>query len=617
MSTANGSGPSVNCSRPTGTVQGDILLAWQSDTTGALTDMTTPTGGAAWTLLISRGDTNSGSDIRTKIWWKVAGASEPSTYGFAFNASTFGPNVTIAAIQNAATSTPVSAGVSTLAGLNIATPGVTPPDAASLEIRYVAVNTGEQFIAIATPAGFTNLGAASQGNGFTMQAGARRTLASGAATGTVNFAADVAPLAWHGFTVALATGSVDATATPAVVAAAGEVPAPTIQAGQTASPAVVGATAQVPAPAIHADQTASPAVVGASAQVLAPNVVAGDAELVEPAVVEASGDIPAPSITAIQNAVASPAVVDAGADVPAPAVAASVTVAPAVVQAQGVVPSPGVSVPILPGDLITADGQAEWGGTALWGAGTSYALLEITGWDAKPRVDSLTAEEAGRHGAYAGRSYLQRRIVTVKLQVQSLSDPTQVSSLLAQLRYDTRTLRDNTLWTLVVRGYTETLMVFGKAIDRTGVMDRDWSIGAPEPVITIECPDPRRYSLAQHSAVIPANASGPTAIVNDGDLYTNPTLRFTGPATNPMIVNETLDRILAFDITLGAGELLVVDTQLGKATIGDADHENDLADTISVPLKEWFAEVGSNDISYETDSGGTAGVEILWRDAYE
>ncbi|MEV4020157.1 hypothetical protein AB0J35_57745 [Nonomuraea angiospora] len=422
---------------------------------------------------------------------------------------------------------------------------------------------------------------------------------------------------WNWVALEILGASQDATANPATVSAAGEVPAPTLQAGQTASPATVGAAAQVPAPTVHAGQTASPATVGAAAQVPAPNVIAGSAQLVEPAVVEASGTVPAPTITAIQNATVSPPVVQASGAVPTPTIAASVTIEPVPVDAQALVPSPAVQVPILPGDLITRDQQIEWGGTALWGPGTSYAVRAITGWDAKPSVDSLTREEPRRHGAFGGASYLQRRIVTVALQVDSFADPTQISSLLAQLRHDTRTLRNNEFWTLVIRGYTEQLMAFAKVIDRTGIRDADWRDGHPEPVITFECPDPRRYGLDQHSVVIAANASAPTVVVNSGDLYTNPVLRFTGPVVNPMIVNETLDRVLAFDITLAGGEVLVVDTQRRKAEVAGVDRENDLADTISVPLKEWFVEVGSNDLSYETDSGGSGGVEVLWRDAYE
>ncbi|MFI6477352.1 hypothetical protein ACIBH1_05430 [Nonomuraea sp. NPDC050663] len=436
---------------------------------------------------------------------------------------------------------------------------------------------------------------------------------------TFNLDAAAGTPSWNWVALEILPASLDATISVTTVTGAAAVPAPTIQAGATARPAAVAGAAEVPAPSVHAGATARPAVVGGQADVPTPNVVAGSAELIEPAVVEGQADVPAPSITAEQHRTISPAVVGGQADVPAPTVTATfaATITPDVVEAQALVPSPGVSVPVLPGHLITEDTQVEWGTTVLWGPGTSYTVREITGWDAKPQVDSLTVEEPNRHGAFAGPSYLQRRIVTVRLQVQAHTDPSQVTPLLAQLRHDTRTLRDNTLLTLVIRGKTETLLTNAKVIDRTGVWDRDWAEGHPEPVITFECPDPRRYGLDQHSVIVPANAPSATPLVNAGDLYTPPLLRFYGPVTNPMLVNETLDRILAFDIVLTGGQTLIVDTQRGEALIGDVDHENDMADTISVPLKEFFLEVDTNLLSYETDAGGTAGCEVLWRDAAE
>lgn len=603
-----GNGSTVSVTKPASTASGDFLIAFLVNDAGGLGI----SGGATWTELTAG---TGATSLRYRVMYKLAGGSEPSSYTVAQSA---GGDCHASIIRAPGGSgTPAFTVDTTRSGTSITSPSVTPDGSADLLIRFVGgypFNTALSWSPPASHAERTD----QQSTTWTSGTTATQQLASGAATGTANFTASVNTTETVCISVTIA-GAVSATVTAGVVDGAGEVPAPGVQAGQTVRPGAVDGQAEVPAHAVGAGQTAHPAVVEAAGEVPAPNVVAGSAQLVQPAVVEAGGEVPAPSITAVESFTVTPGVVEAAGDVPVPSVSATfaATIVPDVVEAQASIPSAGVSVPILPGTLITQDAQVEWGGTALWGTGTSYRLLEITGWDAKPQLDDLTQEEPARHGANAGVSYLQRRIVTVKLQVDALSDPTEVSGLLAQLRYDTRTLRDNTLWTLVIRGYTETLMAFGKVIDRTGVMDRDWSIGAPEPVITIMCPDPRRYSLDQYSVVIPANAASPTTLVNDGDVYSNPTLRFAGPATNPLLINETLDRVLGFDMTIGSGELLVVDTQRGKATIGTTDHENDISDTISVPIKEFFLEVGSNELSYETDSGGTGGVEVLWRDANE
>ncbi|MER6942481.1 hypothetical protein ABT294_00535 [Nonomuraea sp. NPDC000554] len=611
-SSASGSSAgSFTCPKPTGVVAGDVLIAFQAGYVNDDTSMTTPTGGAAWAQLGST--VVGGEGLSVKTWWKAAGASEPATYSFAHDNQCV---AIIVAASGGATSTPVVAGSFAGTGTAVTTPSVTPAGSADLEIRCAAVAAASA-ATFTPPGGLTeqqdrnvpgkNLGASA----------ATRILTGGGATGTADFTSSVTPDMRAGVTVAITTGSVGATINPSTVDAVTDIPAPSVSAGQSVRPATVDAVADIPTPGVSAGQTIRPNTVTAVAVIPTPSVTAGAAEVVEAATVTATADIPTPAIMAIRNATVSAATVDAVADIPTPAVTATfnTTINATTVDAVAVIPTPGVSVPVLPGDSITGDGQVEWNGR-LWGDGTLFRVREISGWESLPQIDDLSVEEPARHGAFAGRSLAQRRIVQIRLQVDSISDPTQVSALLRQLRHDTRILRDNSLWPLVVRGYTETLLAFGKVIDRTGVMDGSYSVGAPEPVITIMCPDPRRYSLEQQSVVIAANDSAPTALVNDGDVYTNPLLRFPGPAMNPLVVNETLDRILAFDLTIGAGELLVVDTQRGTVKIGDADHTADITDTLSVPIKEFFLDVGPSQLSYETDGGGAGGLEALWRSAH-
>lgn len=606
---------SVVCNKPTGTVQDDILLGFQTAGFGGLTDMTAPTGGATWNSLESFGP--EGDIQYAKVWWKVAGASEPSTYTF-HGFSSGDHSVIVVAVEGVTSATPLHANSDPgTGGTSVATPSVTAT-AAGIEVRFAAgPRTGTT--TWTPPAGYTEqVEVNSPGTDKFCATAASKVITGAGATGALNFTASASLDNRLGATITMVGSAVDATISAATLTAAGEIPAVTAHTGSKMSPATVTATGEVPAPTLHTDSKISPATVTTAVDVPAPNVVVGNATLIEAAVVTAAALVPAPTVTAVQSATVAAATVDAAGLVPAPTVTAttSATVSPVSVTASGLIPNVGVLVPILPGQFITADGQVEWNGV-IWGEGTLYRVREITGWEAMPPADDLTVEEPNRHGANAGRTLLQRRTVTVKLFVDSISDPTQISGLLRQLRYDTRTLRDNTLWPLVIRGYTETLLAYGKVVDRTGLMDRDWSDGHPEPVITIMCPDSRRYGLEQHSTIIPANAVGATALVNDGELYTNPILRFPGPALNPVIVNETLDRQLAFDLTLGSGDLLMVDTQRGKVLIGNVDHEADISDTVSVPVKEFFLDVGSSAISYETDSGGTAGVEALWRDAHE
>jgi hypothetical protein len=67
--------------KPASTVQGDYLLLCQvDDMDTTLAQMTTPTGGSSWgTELFS----SSVTAAHVKIWGKIAGASEPASYGIA------------------------------------------------------------------------------------------------------------------------------------------------------------------------------------------------------------------------------------------------------------------------------------------------------------------------------------------------------------------------------------------------------------------------------------------------------------------------------------------------------------------------------------------------------
>ncbi|MFI6296868.1 hypothetical protein ACIBEJ_35125 [Nonomuraea sp. NPDC050790] len=604
-SSAASNSASFNVARPTSTASGDFMIAFLANDAGGLGI----SGGTTWVELTA-GTVDS---LRYRVMYKQAGGSEPANYTVA---QTNGGDCHASVIRAPGGSgTPVFAVDATGTGTSISTPSVTPDGAADLLIRFVA---GYPFAAAQTwspPASHTER-TDLQSNDFTSGTTATRQLASSGATGTALFTASSSCTEAAAITVSI-TDALDATIDASTVDVVANIPSLALSTGSGVHAVTVDAAAEIPTPGVSAGQSVHPATVEAVAVIPSPSVTAGSTELVEPATVVAVGEVPSPSITAVQNATPSPATVEAAAVIPAPTVTATfqATIQPATVEAVGEIPSAGVSVPTLPGDNLTDVGQVELNGV-VWGTGTPYRIREITGWQELPSIDDLSEEEPGRHGAYAGASLARRRIVTVALQLDSISDPTQVDDLLRQLRYDTRILRDNTLWAFVAKGYTELRLGFCKVTDRTGVMGGDYSVGAPEPVITLTFPDARLYGLDQQSQVVAANASGPTEFINAGDVYTNPVLRFPGPATNPLIVNETLDRVLAFDLTLGGSDLLVVDTHRGKAMIGSTDHGSDVSDTISVPIKEFFLDVGSNELSYETDSGGAAGVEVLHRDAY-
>ncbi|TDD54596.1 hypothetical protein E1286_05245 [Nonomuraea terrae] len=442
--------------------------------------------------------------------------------------------------------------------------------------------------------------------------------ASGVATAgeTVTFNMDAGGTAaadWAWVALEIISASLDATIDAVEVEASAEVPAVAIESGQTVHSAAVEASAEVPAVELHAGQTADPDPVDAWAQVLEPDVVAGSAELVEPTVVDGAGDVPAPAITAEQHRTLTPDAVDASADVPDPDITAirAWTLTPSTVEAQGLIPSPDVNVPVLPGDLITGDWQIEWAGQIYGGHGNVYRVLadSVEGWDNLPGLDSDSALRPSRHGAWPGKQLAQQREVSA---IIAIDDPQTFAASLRALRRATRVQDGDGEQNLVIRTYGEALVTTG-VVSAREIPTQHYGQGWAQVSVRWTCSDPRRYSLAQYSQVIPAG--GTQSIANAGDVATSPRFRILGPAVNPVLVNVTLDRILGFDLTLTSGQLLEVNTQLGTVKIGETSYMSTLS-AESVPVEDFIVDLDDNELAYEVDSGGAAGAECLWSDAY-
>ncbi|WP_326646693.1 hypothetical protein OG884_18880 [Streptosporangium sp. NBC_01755] len=197
---ATGSG---NITKPAGTAADDILIAFHSTDEGTLANMGTPTGGATWQSLATRGSGGS-FDLRSKVWWKVAGGSEPADYTFTQNSAGRGC-VAIAAIVGADITTPVVAQTGNDAfSATAPTPGITPAGSSDLELRWAAAYPDFEAGTWTPPPGYSEE-SDQQAGGNTMASLAVKALTSNVATGTVNFTASLTVGYRHGITVAVAS----------------------------------------------------------------------------------------------------------------------------------------------------------------------------------------------------------------------------------------------------------------------------------------------------------------------------------------------------------------------------------------------------------------------------
>lgn len=195
--------------KPTGTVQGDMLILCQSADLGQMGGMGTPSGGASWgppPLQSQQWASAAINQAGARIYWKLAGASEPASYSVSHGTNGFGCT-TIVCVQNPGPGTPVSDfSKATTPATSIPTPSTTPTSSADFEIRFVCAFDGNGSPTTFTPpAGFTERAdtAAPDGSSLPMTC-ATRTLTSSAATGVHNFVSVNSLVNYIAFTVDIA-----------------------------------------------------------------------------------------------------------------------------------------------------------------------------------------------------------------------------------------------------------------------------------------------------------------------------------------------------------------------------------------------------------------------------
>ena len=366
----------VTVTKPTGVADGDVLFAFVSKTNYSNTAAFTCSG---WTEISSgtRG-TTTGNDRHVTILRKVItnAAGEGSNYTFV---TTFGTVcsmcATIICVSGADTTTPEDISVPSITfGSNDATPASrdsTSVTAGALVLSYCQLSLGTTAVKTwGAPSGYTapsggdtSIAASSLNNQHGV---AYKTLATAGAAGTNVWTHTVddantensraivivRPAATTIVTPAVVacaatipaptidtTVSGDATATPSVVAISATVPSPTVVTTATPTPAVVAVSATVPAPVVSATASVLASVVSVAATVLAATILA--TATVAPSLVSAAATIPAPTITA--TATVTPDVVPISATVPAPTITVGTIITPSTVAALATVPSPTVT----------------------------------------------------------------------------------------------------------------------------------------------------------------------------------------------------------------------------------------------------------------------------------
>lgn len=108
------------------------------------------------------------------------------------------------------------------------------------------------------------------------------------------------------------------------------------------------------------------------------------------------------------------------------------------------------------------------------------------------------------------------------------------------------------------------------------------------------------------------DSGGVATIINNGNGIFYPTIRFTGPVTNPQIKNETTGKYIRLTLTLVAGQY--VDIDFKRKTVTDNFGTNKYSTKTG---DWWFLQPGNNVLRFTADTYDPSSlVTINYRDSY-
>lgn len=286
------------------------------------------------------------------------------------------------------------------------------------------------------------------------------------------------------------------------------------------------------------------------------------------------------------------------------------------------------------GELLTGPGQMQWGDLVI--GPDPVRLRSLDGWEELPGLDDASMPYSGQHGSAPGALLAQSRTVTAEVIVRVPAD--QVGATVSILNRATRLVDDEqplVVW-LDSRG---PLLVNGRVIRRRLPVDRAYRVGTIVGVaLQWSCSDPRRYEVAEQAAStgLPQAEAGLTfpltfpldwgspavpgnlTAINSGDAPTGLIVEFRGPVSGPALVRLADGLRLEYDLTVAAGESLVVDTLAGSVLLGGADRLY-TATARSVPEATFLLDPGSTDLAFRAAPGSTdpaATATVRWRSAH-
>lgn len=262
--------------------------------------------------------------------------------------------------------------------------------------------------------------------------------------------------------------------------------------------------------------------------------------------------------------------------------------------------------------------------------GVCYVDLDL----GYPNPRDVVANRNGQNGVDDSTEFFGARAVTLALVVQptsTLTIPEIIDSLSAFMVPSRRPY----LRYVLADGMTERQMrlrpsALGAPLEapwwnRARRVQLGWvapdgvqeAVDESSHVVTVseDSEEGRTYDLTFDRVYPASGVVGAVTITNDGNLSTPPILRLYGPATDPRIENQTVDKSIVFDgLTLAASEYVEIDVQ-ERTVYLNGDSTLNRYQYVDFGNTEWWElEPGDNEVRYYPVSSSTgAQAEIIWK----
>lgn len=281
---------------------------------------------------------------------------------------------------------------------------------------------------------------------------------------------------------------------------------------------------------------------------------------------------------------------------------------------------------------------SEWQGSFggyVWGPGTDLEIKEWQGLD-MPAVRSGDSGRPRDHGMFRGLDVMGGREPSLTGDLHPLSG----TLVEAEAELAAATVpggSEDTPLFLNLPGWG-TLACMARVRKRQMPRDIQLALGNLGKVAMLwAADDPRWYAQTQQSSVVPLNptggfsfpmsfplsfgggsVTGSLAVTNAGNIETRPLLIVEGPCEKPSITNVTATGSpnLTFNLTVGAGARLVIDTDMHTATYYTAGTTTGSTRLGSLAYgSQWFTlSPGASTLQFLT-SNGEGLLSVQWASA--